>query len=145
MSNSHFNVFWLVTKYGETYPLSNLIPSTYSISCYKVLPSATVIVPWFPTLSISSAIKAPISLSPLELMVAILSIYLFVVIYILLFYKSATTASTAILIPFLRSIGFNPASTDLQPSLKIALAKIVAVVVPSPASSLVLLATDFTS
>jgi len=48
------------------------------------------------------------------------------------------------LIPFLRSIGFNPASTDLQPSLKIALAKMVAVVVPSPASSLVLLATDLT-
>jgi len=56
-----------------------------------------------------------------------------------------TTASTARLIPFLRSIGFNPASTDLHPSLKIALAKIVAVVVPSPASSLVLLATDLTS
>jgi hypothetical protein len=32
----------------------------------------------------------------------------------------------------------------LQPSLKIALAKTVAVVVPSPASSLVLLATYFT-
>ena len=37
-----------------------------------------------------------------------------------------------------------PAATDLQPSLKIALARIVAVVVPSPASSLVLLATYLT-
>lgn len=49
------------------------------------------------------------------------------------------------LIPLLRSIGFNPASTLLQPSLKMALAKMVAVVVPSPASSLVLVATDLTS
>jgi hypothetical protein len=62
-----------------------------------------------------------------------------------LFPRSSITASTAILIPLLRSIGFIPASTLLQPSLKIALAKIVAVVVPSPASSLVFCATDFTS
>ena len=48
------------------------------------------------------------------------------------------------MIPLLRSIGFIPASTLLHPSLKIALAKTVAVVVPSPASSLVLLATDLT-
>jgi len=48
------------------------------------------------------------------------------------------------LIPLLRSIGFKPAVTDLQPSLKMALARTVAVVVPSPASSLVLEATDFT-
>ena len=55
-----------------------------------------------------------------------------------------TTASTAVLIPLLKSIGFNPAATDLVPSLKIALAKTVAEVVPSPASSLVLEATDLT-
>lgn len=58
--------------------------------------------------------------------------------------SSATTVSTAIRIPFLRSMGFMPAATDLHPSLKIALAKIVAVVVPSPASSFVLLATYLT-
>jgi len=45
------------------------------------------------------------------------------------------------LIPLLRSIGFIPAATDLHPSLKIALAKTVEVVVPSPAISLVLVAT----
>lgn len=45
--------------------------------------------------------------------------------------------STAILIPLLKSIGFMPAATDLQPSLKMALAKTVAVVVPSPAMSFV--------
>ena len=42
-------------------------------------------------------------------------------------------------------MGFIPAATDLTPSLKIALAKTVAVVVPSPASSLVFEATDFTN
>lgn len=47
-------------------------------------------------------------------------------------------------IPLLKSIGFIPAATDLHPSLKIALANTVAVVVPSPASSLVLLATYLT-
>ena len=53
------------------------------------------------------------------------------------------TASTAKLIPLLKSIGFIPAATDLHPSLKIALARTVAVVVPSPAISFVLLATYF--
>lgn len=46
------------------------------------------------------------------------------------------------MIPLLKSIGLIPAPTDLDPSLNIALARIVAVVVPSPASSLVLEATD---
>ena len=41
-------------------------------------------------------------------------------------------------------MGFIPDSTFLNPYSKIALAKIVAVVVPSPASSLVLLATLLT-
>ena len=42
-------------------------------------------------------------------------------------------------------MGFIPAATDLTPSLKMALAKTVAVVVPSPASSLVFEATDLTN
>jgi hypothetical protein len=49
------------------------------------------------------------------------------------------------LIPRLKSIGLSPEATDLHPSLKIALAKTVAVVVPSPALSLVLIATDLTN
>jgi hypothetical protein len=51
---------------------------------------------------------------------------------------------TARSIPFLIWVGFNPDSTFLKPYSKIALARIVAVVVPSPASSLALLATLFT-
>ena len=46
--------------------------------------------------------------------------------------------------PFLICVGLRPDSTFLKPSSKIALAKMVAVVVPSPASSFVLLATPLT-
>ena len=51
---------------------------------------------------------------------------------------SSTTASTAMSMPRFRSIGFMPAATDLTPSRTIAWASTVAVVVPSPAMSLVL-------
>ena len=47
--------------------------------------------------------------------------------------------------PRLRSIGLAPAVTFLIPSAKIASARTVAVVVPSPATSEVLEATSFTS
>src|SRR6056297_2776037 len=57
---------------------------------------------------------------------------------------SAMTLVTARSIPRLRSIGFMPAATDLRPSLMMACASTVAVVVPSPASSLVREATSFT-
>ena len=46
--------------------------------------------------------------------------------------------------PRFRSIGFMPAATALAPSLTIAWARTVAVVVPSPARSLVLEATSRT-
>lgn len=45
-------------------------------------------------------------------------------------FKSDITASTAILIPLLKSITFTPAATDLQPSVNIACARTVAQVVP---------------
>lgn len=101
-------------------------------------------VPCSPTLSINSAIKFPISLSPLAEMVATLEIISLVSTGLDLSLMLETTASTAWLIPLLKSMGFIPAATDLVPSLKIALAKTVAQVVPSPASSLVLEATDLT-
>ena len=53
----------------------------------------------------------------------------------------STAAATALSIPLFRSIGFIPAATALLPSLTIDWAKTVAVVVPSPASSLVCEAT----
>lgn len=113
-------------------------PSTYSTSVSNVFPSLTVIVPLAPNLSKILAMRSPIFLSPLAEIVATLAIYSLPLIGIDCYYKPYTTASTALIIPFLRSMGFIPAATDLHPSLKNALAKIVAVVVPSPASSLVL-------
>ena len=52
--------------------------------------------------------------------------------------------STAFSIPRFSSIGFAPATTFFAPSRKIACASTVAVVVPSPAMSDVLLATSRT-
>src|SRR5208282_4633520 len=54
---------------------------------------------------------------------------------------SLTTAAAAISTPRLRSIGFIPAATSLRPSLMIEAVSTVAVVVPSPALSLVFEAT----
>ena len=53
-------------------------------------------------------------------------------------------SSTAFSMPRFISIGLTPATTACRPSLKIASARTVAVVVPSPATSLVLLATSLT-
>lgn len=89
--------------------------------------------PVFPTLANKSAINYPISLSLLADIVATCLSYSFVVIEVLIFFNSSTIISTALLIPLLKSIGFNPAATALHPSLKIALVRTVAVVVPSPA------------
>ena len=58
------------------------------------------------------------------------------------FSRLATMDATDLSIPFLRSSGFAPAATFFRPSLTIAWAKIVAVVVPSPAKSFVLDATS---
>src|ERR1035441_4969022 len=60
------------------------------------------------------------------------------------FLISSTATSTALSIPRLIAIGFAPAVTALTPSRKIACARMVAVVVPSPATSEVLDATSRT-
>ena len=57
----------------------------------------------------------------------------------------STTLFTALSIPRFRSIGLAPAVTFFKPSFTIACVRMVAVVVPSPASSPVLLATLLTS
>ena len=53
-------------------------------------------------------------------------------------------SATAFSMPAFICTGFTPATTALRPSLKTASASTVAVVVPSPATSLVLLATSRT-
>ena len=55
------------------------------------------------------------------------------------------TASTAASMPRFRLIGLAPAATLRRPSRTIAWASTVAVVVPSPATSSVFLATSLTS
>ena len=60
-------------------------------------------------------------------------------------FSDTTTLSDAFSNPRLSSIGLAPAATFLNPSSIIACARMVAVVVPSPAISFVLEATSFTS
>ena len=57
---------------------------------------------------------------------------------------ASLAASIAESTPLLKSIGFIPAATNFKPSVTIALVSTVAVVVPSPATSFVLLAASRT-
>jgi len=108
------------------------------------LDSSTVITPSLPTSSIACDINFPISSSPAEID-AICAISSDVSTFFVMFLSSSTAVSTAFWIPFLRIIGLAPAATFLSPSLIIACANNVAVVVPSPATSLVFVATSLTN
>ena len=103
-----------------------------------------VITPSAVTFSIASAISLPMNSSAAET-VAIRAISSAVFTGCASSLIAATTVSTAICIPFLTTIGFAPAATFFMPSRTKACAKSVAVVVPSPATSFVLVATSFTS
>ena len=59
--------------------------------------------------------------------------------------RFSTTCSTAFSMPRLSAIGLAPAATFFRPSRTMAWASTVAVVVPSPATSLVAVATSRTS
>ena len=120
------------------------MPSTTSSSVSSDFASSTVITPSLPTFFIASAMKRPISTSPLAEIVPTCAISSFEVTFLEFFWRSATTVSTARSTPRLRSIGFMPAATALAPSLTIACASTVAVVVPSPAWSEVFEATSRT-
>src|SRR3954468_1917064 len=111
------------------------MPSTTSSSVSSDLASSTVMTPSLPTFFMASARNLPISASPLAEMVPTWAISSFEVTFLEFLTRSATTASTARSMPRFRSIGFMPAATDLAPSLTIAAARTVAVVVPSPAAS----------
>ena len=109
------------------------MPSTTSSSVSRLLASSTVITPSLPTFCIAFARKSPISRSPLAEMVPTWAISSLEVTFLEFFFRSSTMALTARSTPRLRSIGFIPAATPFAPSLTIAWARIVAVVVPSPA------------
>ena len=101
-------------------------------SC-KVFPSWTVITPSFPTSSMALAINSPIALSLFAEIVATCNwsvLLLFscvgyntwaissrVLMGLVESLSLRTTSSTALSIPRLRSMGFIPAATALQPSL----------------------------
>src|SRR5512135_1101100 len=120
------------------------MPSTTSSSVSRLFASSTVMTPSLPTFCMALARKLPISVSPLAEMVPTWAISSFDVTFFEFFLRSSTMASTARSTPRLRSIGFIPAATALEPSLTIAAASTVAVVVPSPATSEVLDATSRT-
>jgi len=115
-----------------------------SSSSPNVFDSSTVITPSLPTLSIASAIISPIVASAAE-MDAVAAICSLVSTFFAIAPSSATTAATAFSIPRLSAIGFEPAATLRKPSRTSAWANTVAVVVPSPATSSVFLATSLTS
>ena len=100
--------------------------------------------PSLPTLSIASAMRSPIDASLLAEIEPTWAISLVVVQGLAIFFNSSTVAATALSIPRFKSIGFIPAATYFIPSRTIAWVKTVAVVVPSPALSLVREATSFT-
>ena len=118
------------------------MPSTTSSSNSRPLASSTVITPSLPTLSIASAIFSPTTVSPLAEMIPTWAISLEPETGLERPLRSSTTLVTAMSMPRLRSIGFMPAATDFMPSRTIAWASTVAVVVPSPAMSLVFDATS---
>ena len=104
-----------------------------------------MITPSFPTLPNALAIKSPITSSlfaEIEATCFIFSEEFPTSLDCLP--KSVTIASTALSIPRFKSIGLAPAATFFKPSFTIACANTVAVVVPSPAKSLVFEATSFT-
>ena len=120
------------------------MPSTTSRTVSIDLASSTVITPSLPTFSIASDRIRPIVASLLAEIMPTCAISSESRVGLLIRPSSSTTADTAFSMPRLSSIGFMPAATSLLPSRKIAWASTVAVVVPSPATSEVLLATSRT-
>ena len=110
----------------------------------NVWPSSTFTTPSLPTFSIASAITSPISSSPAEI-VATREIWSLPEISFDCLPIEATTCSTAFSMPRLSASGLAPAATFLRPVRTIAWASTVAVVVPSPATSFVAVATSRTS
>jgi len=100
----------------------------------KPLPSSTVITPSFPTLSIASAIILPVDGSLFAEMAAIWEMSFFDSTGRESSVRATLAALTDLRIPETRFTGLTPAVRYLRPSLKIASAMTVAVVVPSPAT-----------
>ena len=120
------------------------MPSTTSSSLTSPEPSSTVMTPSLPTFSMALATMSPMARSLLAEIVATWAISVRDSHGFAMRFSSPTTDSTARSMPRLRSMGFMPAATCFMPSTTRAWARSVAVVVPSPATSEVLLATSRT-
>src|SRR4051812_24701248 len=131
--------------YGETKPFSTTMPSAKWTSMPGTADSSIVTTPSSPTRSSASAIASPMRSSALAAIVAMWRRSSRPWSGRACRRNSATTRSTASSIPRRRSIGFAPSSIVFMPSRTSAWASTVAVVVPSPVRSLVLLATSRTS
>ena len=110
----------------------------------KVWDSSTVMTPSRPTLSMASEIISPISVSAAE-MEATWAICALDSVSLAMPRMEPTAMSTAASMPRLSAMGLAPAATLRRPSRTMAQARTVAVVVPSPATSSVFLATSLTS
>ena len=106
--------------------------------------SSTVMTPSLPTLLNASAMSSPILGSCAET-VATFAISCCSSTSRADSSSRSDTAAAAASIPFFIAMGFAPAVTERRPSRTIACASTVAVVVPSPATSLVLVATSLAS
>src|SRR5690606_39259970 len=120
------------------------MPSVNSSSVPMVFDSSPVMTPSLPTLSNASASRSPITESRLEI-VATDAMSDFESTSRAAARRASPTASAAASMPRLGDSGLAPAATALRPSWTMAWASTVAVVVPSPATSLVLVATSFAS
>ncbi len=92
----------------------------------------------------ASAMIWPIDSSEFAEIVPTCAISLLVVVALLVFFSSSIRRITALSMPRFRSMGFMPAATYFMPSRMIDWVNTVAVVVPSPALSLVREATSLT-
>src|SRR5437763_1994424 len=110
----------------------------------NVFDSSTVMTPSLPTLSSASAMVSPISGEAAEMAAtcAISSLPSTSRAWAMMF---STAAVTPFSMPFFSDIGLAPAATFFIPRFTIARASTVAVVVPSPATSLVFVATSLAS
>src|SRR5690625_4996728 len=120
------------------------MPSTTSRSVSSDLLSSTVMTPSRPTLSMASAIRRPTSGS-LALMAATSATALLSSMLRAMPCTLSTAATTALSIPRFRASGLAPAATLRRPSRTMAWPRTVAVVVPSPVMSFVLLAISISS
>ena len=120
------------------------MPSTYSISVWMPLDSSTVMTPSLPAASITSPMRSPMSGEAAEI-AATCAIWSRVVTGVESLPIWSTMAREPASMPRFSAIGSAPAATFLRPSCTTAWPRTVAVVVPSPAMSLVLEAISLAS